>query len=272
MFLADDAAHTHISDAAQGMNTGLHDAVNLAWKLAGEIKRYFNLAVLECYESDRRPVAGMIVERDRFISKLTGGHIPAELENDEGKDAATLLTEVFRKNVKLNTGLGIEYPVDGTINVAHPSDLKIAVQASSRAPDVIVQRSGPKVPVRLHSLIKNDAVRFHTLVFRGDPKHTASKSKRSETIIDRTSYYNGAAEESLGCPGVGSIPYDTDGTAHERYGIEQSAGAVLMLRPDGIVATAVHLGKGEGLEKYFNGIVSGGLRSAGDYDCTLGTR
>lgn len=45
-----------------------------------------------------------------------------------------------------------------------------------------------------------------------------------------------------------------------------------MLRPDGMVATAVHLGKGEGLEKYFNGILSGGLRSAGDYDCTLGTR
>ncbi|KAI4140791.1 MAG: hypothetical protein LQ341_003701, partial [Variospora aurantia] len=164
------------------MNTGLHDAVNLAWKLAGEIKRYFNLAALECYESDRRPVAGMIVERDRFISKLTEGHIPAELENDEGKDAATLLTEVFRKNVKFDIGLGIEYPVDGTINVAHPSDLKIAVQATSRAPDVIVQRSGPKVPVRLHSLIKNDAVKFHILVFCGDPKHTASKSKRSETI------------------------------------------------------------------------------------------
>ncbi|KAL8644275.1 MAG: hypothetical protein Q9210_007335, partial [Variospora velana] len=267
IFLARDAAHTHSSGAAQGMNTGLHDAVNLAWKLAGEIKGYFNPAVLESYESDRRPVARMIVEQDRFISKLTGGEIPAELENDEGKDAATLLTEVFKKNVKLNTGLGVEYPVDGIVNVAHPSDLKIAVQASSRAPDVMVQRPGPKVPVRLHSLIKNDAVRFHILVFCGDPKRTASKIKALRDYLDGP-----AAEESLGCPGFGSILYDTDGTAHERYGIERSAGAVLILRPDGMVATAVHLGDGEGLENYFEGIVSGGLRDTSNYEYTSGDK
>lgn len=34
VFLAGNACHTHSSSAAQGMNTGIHDAVNLGWKLS----------------------------------------------------------------------------------------------------------------------------------------------------------------------------------------------------------------------------------------------
>lgn len=37
VFIAGDAGHTHSSGVAQGMNTGLHDEVNLSWKLAGHI-------------------------------------------------------------------------------------------------------------------------------------------------------------------------------------------------------------------------------------------
>lgn len=37
MFLAGDAAHVHSPAAGQGMNTGIQDAVNLAWKLAATI-------------------------------------------------------------------------------------------------------------------------------------------------------------------------------------------------------------------------------------------
>ncbi|KKY22222.1 putative pentachlorophenol 4 [Diplodia seriata] len=38
VLLAGDAGHTHSSGFAQGMNTGVHDAINLSWKLAGTIK------------------------------------------------------------------------------------------------------------------------------------------------------------------------------------------------------------------------------------------
>ena len=41
VFIAGDAAHTHSSAGAQGMNSGIHDAVNLAWKLAGFAKGWF---------------------------------------------------------------------------------------------------------------------------------------------------------------------------------------------------------------------------------------
>ncbi|KAL8687942.1 MAG: hypothetical protein Q9224_005012, partial [Gallowayella concinna] len=66
VFLAGDAAHTHSSAAAQGMNTGLHDAINLSWKLAGYLHGILQPWVLDTYESERRPIAQRIIEQDQL--------------------------------------------------------------------------------------------------------------------------------------------------------------------------------------------------------------
>ncbi|WP_328531274.1 FAD-dependent monooxygenase [Nocardioides sp. NBC_00368] len=55
LFLAGDAAHTHSPAAAQGMNTGIIDAVNLGWKLA--YADHGSPALLDSYEHERRPAA-----------------------------------------------------------------------------------------------------------------------------------------------------------------------------------------------------------------------
>ena len=56
-FLMGDAAHIHSPVGAQGMNTGLQDAYNLAWKLALVIKNQAQPALLDSYEQERIPVA-----------------------------------------------------------------------------------------------------------------------------------------------------------------------------------------------------------------------
>src|SRR5215472_24221 len=56
-FLAGDAAHIHSPVGAQGMNTGLQDAYNLAWKLTLVIKKQAKTALLDSYEQERLPVA-----------------------------------------------------------------------------------------------------------------------------------------------------------------------------------------------------------------------
>jgi 2-polyprenyl-6-methoxyphenol hydroxylase-like FAD-dependent oxidoreductase len=56
-FLLGDAAHIHSPVGAQGMNTGLQDAYNLAWKLALVIKDQAKAALLDTYEEERLPVA-----------------------------------------------------------------------------------------------------------------------------------------------------------------------------------------------------------------------
>lgn len=56
-FLLGDAAHIHSPVGAQGMNTGLQDAYNLAWKLALVVEGRADAALLDSYEQERIPVA-----------------------------------------------------------------------------------------------------------------------------------------------------------------------------------------------------------------------
>lgn len=61
VFLAGDAAHVHSPVGAQGMNTGLQDAHNLACKLADVLKGHASDDHLDRYEGERRPVAQRLV-------------------------------------------------------------------------------------------------------------------------------------------------------------------------------------------------------------------
>lgn len=56
-FLIGDAAHIHSPVGGQGMNTGLQDAYNLGWKLAGVAKGKLNEKILDSYAAERMPVA-----------------------------------------------------------------------------------------------------------------------------------------------------------------------------------------------------------------------
>ena len=60
-FLLGDAAHVHSPMGAQGMNTGLQDAYNLAWKLALVVQGKAESALLASYEQERMPVAQQLL-------------------------------------------------------------------------------------------------------------------------------------------------------------------------------------------------------------------
>ncbi len=60
-FLCGDAAHVHSPVGGQGMNTGIGDAINLAWKLDAVMQRGAPASLLETYEQERRPFALSLV-------------------------------------------------------------------------------------------------------------------------------------------------------------------------------------------------------------------
>ncbi|WP_424879392.1 FAD-dependent monooxygenase [Streptomyces sp. SLBN-8D4] len=60
-FLAGDAAHIHSPAGAQGMNTGIQDALNLGWKLALVCRGRAPEELLETYEAERAPVGGSVL-------------------------------------------------------------------------------------------------------------------------------------------------------------------------------------------------------------------
>jgi 2-polyprenyl-6-methoxyphenol hydroxylase-like FAD-dependent oxidoreductase len=61
VFLLGDAAHIHSPVGGQGMNTGIGDAVNLAWKFAGVLKDSCGAALLDSYEPERIAFARRLV-------------------------------------------------------------------------------------------------------------------------------------------------------------------------------------------------------------------
>jgi 2-polyprenyl-6-methoxyphenol hydroxylase-like FAD-dependent oxidoreductase len=61
IFLVGDAGHVHSPAGGQGMNTGIGDAVNLAWKLAAVLQHRASPPILDTYEAERLPFARLLV-------------------------------------------------------------------------------------------------------------------------------------------------------------------------------------------------------------------
>lgn len=70
VFLAGDAAHIHSPAGGQGMNTGIQDAFNLAWKLDLAVQGIASPALLESYESERLPVAKTVLKMTTRLTRL----------------------------------------------------------------------------------------------------------------------------------------------------------------------------------------------------------
>ena len=83
-FLLGDAAHIHSPVGGQGMNTGIGDAVNLAWKLAWVLKRLADKSLLDSYEPERIAFARRLVKTtdQAFTAVTSSGPIARFLRLD----------------------------------------------------------------------------------------------------------------------------------------------------------------------------------------------
>jgi 2-polyprenyl-6-methoxyphenol hydroxylase-like FAD-dependent oxidoreductase len=80
VFVAGDAGHVHSPAGGQGMNTGIGDAVNLSWKLAGVLKGNADPAILDTYEIECISFARTLVSTtDRLFRIVVQEGIPGEI-------------------------------------------------------------------------------------------------------------------------------------------------------------------------------------------------
>lgn len=122
VFLAGDAAHIHSPAGGQGMNTGMQDAVNLAWKLAlvhsGDLSVAGSETLLGSYAAERAPVAHDVLKGAGALTRV------ATLENSVLRRARDtvfhLLTGFSPAQHRLTetiTELAVAYP-GSTLNEA----------------------------------------------------------------------------------------------------------------------------------------------------------
>jgi hypothetical protein len=89
VLLAGDAVHLFTPTGGFGMNTGIDDTANLAWKLAATLQGWGGPHLLESYEAERLPIAIRNTGAARLLAKSIGDiRVPAELEQDSAAGAA----------------------------------------------------------------------------------------------------------------------------------------------------------------------------------------
>lgn len=110
VFLAGDAAHIHSPAGGQGMNTGMQDAFNLAWKLAMIQRAGADPAIADTFHAERSPVAEQVLrDSGRMIRSNMVRHRFAQILRDNIVQIASHSEFVKRKIAHALSGIGIRY-------------------------------------------------------------------------------------------------------------------------------------------------------------------
>jgi 2-polyprenyl-6-methoxyphenol hydroxylase-like FAD-dependent oxidoreductase len=203
IFIVGDAAHLMPPNGGFGGNTGIHDAHNLAWKLALVLKGHAHERLLDSYASERKPVAHFTVEQafSRYVTRTAPW-----LQSTQRTDAVVPDIEIE---------LGYLYGSDDGV---HADPRRTHARPGSRAPHVWLMHAGRRVSAL--DLVGN------FVLFAGP---------------DGAAWLQAAVILSGSFAGMPLDAYriehdllDDSGKFAECYGITRS-GAVLV-RPDGFVA------------------------------------
>jgi hypothetical protein len=125
VFLAGDAVHLFSPTGGFGMNTGVSDVIDLAWKIEAALDGWAGPRLLDSYEAERRPIGFRNTMEaadcfDRLYSVMQDGDV-IDADNDEGEATRDHLRQLILEQEKLivssGTLLGYRYE-DSDIIVA----------------------------------------------------------------------------------------------------------------------------------------------------------
>lgn len=238
LFLAGDAAHVHSPVGAQGMNTGLQDAYNLAWKLAAVLQQQADPALLDTYAVERRPIATTLVNTTDRAFRIAAGHnrfARFARRNIVPRIVPRLMRwRFFQQTVfQIVSQTRINYrqsPLarqDG--NFAHG-----AIQPGDRVPYCFVTDPASGKRVALHELLRD--LRLHLLIFDRD-----GRAPQPTTVTT-------ALGAALGVHLIGYSAENRDLFA--AFGVQTNA--FILVRPDGYVAYRNQPANREQLQAYIN--------------------
>jgi len=137
VFIAGDAAHVMPPNGGFGGNTGIHDAHNLAWKLAFVLNGHAGPDLLASYDLERRPVGKFTVEQayTRYVTR-TAPYLGAKDYEPQANDFDIELGYLYR-----SPAVGVEDSSD-TLH-EHPD--ASAGRPGSRAPHLWIEKAGRRL-------------------------------------------------------------------------------------------------------------------------------
>jgi 2-polyprenyl-6-methoxyphenol hydroxylase-like FAD-dependent oxidoreductase len=169
LFLAGDAAHAYSPATGQGMNAAIQDAANLGWKLAFAASQPDSAALLDSYDTERRPVARQVLGMTHLVfwGEAATGRIPALLRSQVAPLVAPAIPVLARhrrlvaEGVRVLSQLRVSYR-GSPLSVQGTPQPGRAPRAGDRLPDQTVTSAGRSI--RLHELLAQPGV--HVLLDR----------------------------------------------------------------------------------------------------------
>ncbi|MGI5473219.1 FAD-dependent oxidoreductase [Streptomyces sp. CA-132043] len=221
-FVSGDAAHVHSPASGQGLNTGIQDAYNLAWKLAMVIRGHADAALLDTYDAERVPIG-------QALLASTGEVMNTAMVDTTTRDTQDSDRDFMRQLIRKMSGLSIAYP---------DSPLTVPDDASGEGP-----RPGQRLTqisaadalspgwTALRAVLRSSA--WHLLVFAG----TRHAPRQDQVLAHATSlpaWLEKVTVSRQRPDGDDSGVWDPDGRVQDT--LAAADGDWILVRPDGYLS------------------------------------
>ncbi|QDP72022.1 hypothetical protein FOG18_05270 [Legionella israelensis] len=216
VFLAGDAAHIHPPVGGQGMNTGMQDAYNLAWKIALVIQNKAPDKLLETYHEERYPVGLNVVNHTKSRIDKNVKETPEEALL---YDSQTLIN--YRNS---------------TLSFNSLSKNKRKIQAGDRTPDVLnLSRKGLNFPIRLFDILRGYKFKLIVYLDFDDKNILEELNKQLITIQDITMDAYVISHNEISIDAYEHIEFIFDKNKHFKNKFDVEHSMQLFIRPDNYI-------------------------------------
>ena len=226
VFLVGDAAHIHSPAGGQGLNSGIQDAANLAFKLAMVIRGEANEGLLESYQAERHPVVAETIAQSEYFTRLVQSRVSIKKKWEAliAPSPATFPGLIGRRIAQMDT----RYPDSPAICLPGRKETPSAPQPGDIAPDIRLA-PGKSLYTELQ------AMRHLVLLFEGQARSAANTLQRQlEEQFGQAIKVIRVTHKASDEPGIIADP---EGRLYALY--EVATMATYVIRPDAhIVACA----------------------------------
>ena len=273
VFVAGDAAHVHSPASGQGMNTGIQEAYNLAWKLADVSRGHAGPQLLQSYDAERVPIGRALLGSTRtatflvqFKNMMAAAALPVVFT--VVRNVPPLRRAIQRKVLGGMSGLRIGY---GGSPLTCPAGDGPGARRSGRARGPAPGERVSAAAARLPGAPGSDALTAElrdvrwTLLHAACPRHgdVAPDAVSARSVAAAAARHDAwLSVRTLGeGPGAkpGPLP-DPDGALRDALGL--AAGGWLLIRPDGYLAARGRRLTDAGLGRTLTALGLGGPRTA----------
>jgi 2-polyprenyl-6-methoxyphenol hydroxylase-like FAD-dependent oxidoreductase len=290
-FIAGDAAHIHSPVGGQGMNTGIQDAVNLAWKLALVARGRARPELLASYEPERLPVIRALVagtdRATRALETVVKVRHPIAIGlRDQLLSLVMRLGVVQSQATATVAMLGVSYSESPVCAEDRPPIWQATVLADrateapgiadwaafgggpgpgARALDATARGGVGEGPVRVHALLR--AGRHVALLFDGAAPTEAGYANLVGIARRLRARFGDSIDSYVVVPAAsapasarweGPTLLDEGGEVHRRYGARSEC--AYLIRPDGYVAYRGQPADGAKIEAWLGTYLETGSR------------